>query len=1756
MALVLALLLTAAVAAQDTDPPVWDTTVGVQAAIGGRNWVTLYWNGATDAQSPPVTYNLYYSETSPAIEGTLMENIDARPGAEYQYQFDLDAELESDVIYYFTIRAVDSAPNPNEDDNTVEVWAVKDTIEPEVVARDPDDGETGVDPGATIFVELVDDGWGINVSTVRITVDGLSITPEFSGTPFDLVASVQPPGGLPEVDEIEVQVTARDRSVPPNNMDADFYSFFTGDVTPPGLREIGPAPDATNVPTNSSIGFVLEDTGAGLDLTSIDFAVDGVMIVENGEDETGGEVLFRGDDRAYRVLWQPSDPLPAGAQVDVSIDAADAYTVPNVMPTMSYSFQVGAGEDTDPPTWPGTVGAQQAKGTSQSSVVVRWNVAEDALSPPVHYRIYYSTVNPPWGGTIVDYVVPEPAVNYDLEYEISGLIPDETYYFGVRAVDNTSPGNMENNTSVVWALVHDTSPPYVTDLSPAPGQAGVPPEQAIFFRIRDDGDGVDISSIEMRVNGVQVVPSITPNEDYTSVAIYYAHLPFGQQEQVDVWVQAADLAAPPNVMSPFTYSYTTRDTDEPDLHDVLPQPYETGVALNSDIAMGIRDLLSGVDLTSVNILINDVYLVQNGEDQTGGQVTISGDASDYHFLYEPAAPFEPNTLYEFMVIATDLEEDPNLMVEAYNLTTGTESDQDPPYVDQLDPAPDSTAYRTTNVSFHVKDDFGGVNLSTLNVTLEGEAIVVGGEDQTGGQVTIRGQRRDIEINYDPPQPFADGQVVDVVIDAADFTSPGNAMTTYSYSFTVAADVNPPIGTNHYPPKNATDAFRNTSVHLDLIDGETGVDASTIVMTVAGAPVSPTVWEIDGGYHVYWPGDPDNPFDLGQEVFVTIQVDDLALNPNTFSDTYSFIVGQGFDVTDPTVAITAPQPGEIITDANTYLVQGTADDTESGVHKVQFQAGFSPFTWELAEGTTNWQLEWSLPPDGVYIVHARAKDNCRNLGDSSLTQIVVDNLPPETTITFPEDGGWVGAGTVTIEGICEDAGIGVQEVQVSLDQGATWEPAQGTSSWTFDWTPPGSGSYVIRARGLDEVGHLETPGAEVTTQVDLTFPSSEILDPPDGAYITTTEYRIAGTAEDTESGLQLVEVSVDDGATWFTAVGTESWYYDWSIPSEGEYVLWSRAQDLARNQETPTNPHTVVVDYTPPSSQIDQPAAGDYLRGETYTVQGTAQDATAGLSVVEISVDQGPWEPATALESWTYEWTLPEDGSHNLRSRATDLAGNVEQPGAGVDVIVDNTAPSSTIVDPPDGWATNESVPYTISGTAEDNLSGLAQVEISLDGGSTWEPVNGTDAWTYEWTIPETEGVYVLHSRATDVAGNVEPLGDGNTIYVDRTAPSSVITRPPDGGTVGGGVYRIEGTASDTISGVSLVEVSVDGGATWVTAEGTESWYYDWTVPESGTFNIRSRATDPAGNVEAPGPGVTVTVDDDLPSSQITQPADGALLSGATVTISGTASDPTSGIALVEVSLDGGATWQTATGGESWSYVWTLPDSGEFNIRSRATDEATNQEVPGPGINVTVDNLAPASSISNLEDGGKVGRGSFTILGTATDEGSGVDRVEISFDGGASWEVVDGATEWSFTWSFDEEEIVAITTRATDVAGNVETPADPMAVTIDLTPPRCWVGGWWDTRLTRDEGGYLTLVALCMDEDVQSLELTYLGTPTGVFLLDDGSQGDWTAGDRIYTFAVSVGPGLQPGLYPISVRATDDVGNWEEWPGLTVPPQAP
>lgn len=107
----------------------------------------------------------------------------------------------------------------------------------------------------------------------------------------------------------------------------------------------------------------------------------------------------------------------------------------------------------------------------------------------------------------------------------------------------------------------------------------------------------------------------------------------------------------------------------------------------------------------------------------------------------------------------------------------------------------------------------------------------------------------------------------------------------------------------------------------------------------------------------------------------------------------------------------------------------------------------------------------------------------------------DFTAPAAKFTYPSNGNFVQSNSIVdITGTTTDAGGVPAAVEVSLDGGTTWKAANGTTNWTFQWTPTTPGTYTLKVRGVDDSGNIETATTgnntiSVTVLGDIAFTAS-------------------------------------------------------------------------------------------------------------------------------------------------------------------------------------------------------------------------------------------------------------------------------------------------------------------------------------------------------------------------------------------------------------------------------------------------------------------------------------------------------------------------------------------------------------------------------------------------------------------------------------------------------------------------------------------
>jgi hypothetical protein len=348
---------------------------------------------------------------------------------------------------------------------------------------------------------------------------------------------------------------------------------------------------------------------------------------------------------------------------------------------------------------------------------------------------------------------------------------------------------------------------------------------------------------------------------------------------------------------------------------------------------------------------------------------------------------------------------------------------------------------------------------------------------------------------------------------------------------------------------------------------------------------------------------------------------------------------------------------------------------------------------------------------------------------------------------------------------------------------------------------------------------------VATGNDTGMPHTLTFDVSDPEYNHDVPINILANPSDDTGGKHSVEVTLTPGRYRFFC----------TIPGHGQMQGILTVTEAGGGEDT-TAPSTAAT------VAGQQNTGGAYVGSATVTVAAT--DEGSGVATTEYAVGaDGPWQAYTAPV------VVDQVGSHTLRYRATDKAGNVAA----------EKSVAFSVVAPPSGDATAPETSATVSGeknpagdyltmatvtvTASDTGSGVNTIEYALGAGAAWQPYTAP-------VMVHQVGSHTVRYRATDKAGNV--AAEKSVAFTVVAPPAADTTAPVTSASVSGtqnsnGAYitsaKVTLTATDSGSGVDKTEYSLDGGP-----------YLAYTTPvivdRVGYHTLAHRATDKAGNTSA------------------------------------------------------------------------------------------------------------------------------------------------------------------------------------------------------------------------------------------------------------------------------------------------------------------
>ncbi|MEC5610371.1 Ig-like domain-containing protein [Enterobacter hormaechei] len=964
--------------------------------------------------------------------------------------------------------------------------------------------------------------------------------------------------------------------------------------------------------------------------------------------------------------------------------------------------------------------------------------------------------------------------------------------------------------------------------------------------------------------------------------------------------------------------------------------------------------------------------------------------------------------------------------------------------------------------------------------------------------------------------LADGARYQVTVSAQD--SAGNSA---SATHTISVDTTAPvISVNTLSGDdvlNAAEAQQPLTVH-----GSSSAEAGQTVTVTLGGKTYTALVANDGTWTLDVPAADLANLSEGA-LTVTASVNDKAGNNGQTTHTLTV------DTVAPAVTISTVADDNIINNAEQLAGQTISGTTTAE----QGQTVTVSFNGHSYQATVAANGSWSVfvpgrdflgLSDGDYTLTATVSDKAGNPGSATHDVTLNGDVPTIAINTFAQDDIVNAAehGTPLVISGTTDAPTG-QTVTIALNGKTYTATVQNDGTWSYtvgsaDVTAlADGGSYVINAQVNNAIGNSASDNHTVT--VDLTAPSMGIsidsLQNDTGLsandFITNDSQVVVNGSLTAQLGNnEKAQISLDGGTTWIdlTVTGTTWRYTDGRTLTDGTYQYQVRVIDNAGNVGA-TDSQDVVIDLTKPAaatitvdsvSQDTGLSDSDFITSDSQiTLKGTLGAALGSGDHAQISLDGGAtWTDVSVSGlSWTYvDGRTLADGDYNYQLRVIDDAGNISATTSQV-VTIDTVAPdaSKTIaidsISDDTGLSSSDFITndtsLTLHGSLGATLADGEYAQISIDGGVTWQNVIVTgNSWYYVDGRTLGNQTYDYYVRVVDAAGNVGASAH-QQVTVDTVAPDAAITVTVDNITVDTGFdnndfltsstsYTLNGTLGAELGAGEYVQVSMDGGTTWVyaTVSGTQWRYTDARTLADGDYRYQVRVVDQAGNVGATTTQ-DVTVDTQAPQYGITidsisedtgQSGSDFITMDTSLTINGSLGSALASDERVQISLDGGNTWVDATvTNQRWSYTDTrdLPD-GDYTYQVRIIDQAGNVGSTSSQV-VTVDTTPPdtVGTVVSYTDGEGERTGTYgasvatddtspLINGTlnrAPEDGEivqlyrdGILLGQVTMNGSASWSYQDnGLLDGNHTYIL----------RVTDKAGNY-TESDGFVLNVDTSIP--------------------------------------------------------------------------------------------------------
>lgn len=675
---------------------------------------------------------------------------------------------------------------------------------------------------------------------------------------------------------------------------------------------------------------------------------------------------------------------------------------------------------------------------------------------------------------------------------------------------------------------------------------------------------------------------------------------------------------------------------------------------------------------------------------------------------------------------------------------------------------------------------------------------------------------------------------------------------------------------------------------------------------------------------------------------------------------------------PSARVTAPANGFALSPLP-VSISGDASDVGVGVTAVEYRvqradgkfftgAGWSTAeTWLPAEwsGTQRrWAATWTPDAETVALglmvtIRARATDG---LGSVGFSNQVFSSVPFTASVSLA--GGAAFTTTTTVSAALSASGATHMRWRVDSGPYTAWQPYATSTGVVL---PSGDGTKTVTFEFSADGGLTTLGSASDDIVVHTSLPDVAITAPVSGHGLSSAPVAIGGWAADVGGPVASVELLIrrSDGRswtgngwaaaeTWLPAVSSDG-FATWSLTfvpdtevlsSGGIITVIARATD-AFGLTSASAPVHLLAPATA-SVVLADGAATTESRLVTATVSATS---TSPPTHLRWRVDEGPysaWRPyATVVQ---VELTSGDGTKTVTFEFSADGGLTAFASGSDEIVLVSPTGPPELAVTAPAAGFVPVAGTVAISGAASDAANAVVAVEVlirradgaSWDGsrwvtGDTWLAAasgDGYATWEYLWQPSLADitgsGIVSVSARARNGRG-------------DLVAAGPVTSSAPLAGSV---VVAGGGSAVNTVTVPVVLSAPRATHVRWrVGDEPFGAWYpiaAEMTATLPAGDGVKRLHVQFSPNGADPGAEASSSVILDTQAPWVGAPS--VVGTVGPVTVSLVASDALSGVAAIEVELDGVLQAEIASAAADIP----VTEYGQHTVRYRARDRAGNR----------------------------------------------------------------------------------------------------------------------------------------------------------------------------------------------------------------------